>query len=114
MRQRYCRKCGDWHALDAWPVSCYGEAPEGRSDAIPVPYFISDTQEPLQSMADGKYYSSKSAMRASYKPSGNPDGKSYVEIGTEYDKPYVPPPMKDTSKDIETSLRKAMAQCGMS
>lgn len=41
----------------------------------------SDEQEPLMSMADGKMYTSKKAMRDSYKPSGNPQGASFVEIG---------------------------------
>lgn len=40
-----------------------------------------DEQEPTLSMADGKMYTSKSAMRASYKPSGNPQGASFVEVG---------------------------------
>lgn len=40
-----------------------------------------DDQEPLMSMADGKMYTSKAKMRDSYKPSGNPQGATFVEIG---------------------------------
>lgn len=81
------------------------------SDAIPVPHFISDTMEPTQSMADGRFYTSKAAMRATYKPSGNPQGVSYAEVGNEWqNKPYVPPKPKDTSKEIDAALHKALAR----
>ena len=40
-----------------------------------------DEQEPLLSMADGKMYTSKAKMRESYKPGGNPQGATFVEIG---------------------------------
>lgn len=41
----------------------------------------SDEQEPTLSMADGNYYTSKAKMRESYKPGGNPQGATFVEIG---------------------------------
>lgn len=46
----------------------------------------SDSTEPLLSMADGKMYTSKAAMRQSYRASGNPQGIEYTEIGD--DKSY--------------------------
>lgn len=42
-----------------------------------------DEQEPLVSMADGKTYTSKAAMRKSYKASNNPQGVNYIEVGNE-------------------------------
>lgn len=42
-----------------------------------------DEQEPLVSMADGKTYTSKAAMRESYKAKNNPQGVNYVELGNE-------------------------------
>lgn len=57
------------------------EPPEFRS-SLPTPTVLNDTfDEPVQSMADGKMYTSKAAMRASYLPSGNPQGQRYIEIG---------------------------------
>jgi len=41
----------------------------------------SDDQEPLMSMADGQMYTSKAKMRESYKPGGNPQGATFVEVG---------------------------------
>lgn len=40
-----------------------------------------DEQEPIMSMADGKMYTSKAKMRESYKPGGNPQGATFVEVG---------------------------------
>jgi len=42
----------------------------------------SDTIEPCVGM-DGKTHDSLSSLRATYKPSGNPRGESYIEIGSE-------------------------------
>lgn len=42
---------------------------------------LGDEQEPTLSMADGKYYTSKAKMRESYKPGGNPQGATFVEVG---------------------------------
>lgn len=56
--------------------------PFNRDAPVVLPRInTSDEQEPTLSMADGKMYTSKSAMRASYKPSGNPQGASFVEVG---------------------------------
>ena len=76
-RERLCRKCRQWHKLDDWPVECYRPAPQQRS-GLPAPMVISDHMDPLQSMADGKTYDSKSAMRKGYKERG------YVEVGSDY------------------------------
>ena len=109
MRQRLCRCCGGWHELDKWPHNCFPERP-ARSDTIPVPMVISDTIEPVQSMADGRYYSSKAALRATYKPSGNPQGESYIEVGNEATKPYTPPQPKIETAGIDAALHKAVAR----
>ena len=79
-----------------------------RSD-LPCPRIITDTMEECQSMADGRYYSSKSALRATYKPSGNPDGVAYVEVGNEKLPP--PPPPKPVGS-VRESLVKAKQKLG--
>ena len=85
------------------------QAPRGIRSDLPAPMIASDRlDQPTQSMADGKYYTSKAALRATYKPSGNPQGNSYVEVGNEVQKqtPYAP---IDGAK-IDASLNKAMAR----
>lgn len=63
MRQRFCRSCGKWHELDAWPMACYPAAHQARSDGLAVPSFISDTMDPTEHI-DGRFYTSKSQFRA--------------------------------------------------
>lgn len=95
MRQRFCRHCGGWHELDAWPVACMPTAPEARSDAIPVPRFISDTMDPTEHV-DGRFYTSKSAFRRVTKERG------YVELGNDPARLNVPAkPKPDRKANIE-------------
>ena len=77
MRQRLCRMCREWHDVEEWPMECTQASPQARSDALPVPQFILDTMAPVKSMADGRYYDSKSAIRAGYKAGG------FVEVGND-------------------------------
>lgn len=83
MRQRLCKVCRDWHDLNNWPSECYVIQERKRAD-FPLPMvFSTDSTEPLRSMADGQIYTSKAAMRASYKASNNPQGENYMEVGNE-------------------------------
>jgi hypothetical protein len=62
----------------------YRTIPEQRQSvrsSFPCPQIRSDRIEPVQSMADGNWYDSMSSLRATYKPSGNPQGEEYTEIG---------------------------------
>jgi hypothetical protein len=70
-RQRLCRVCREWHNLDApWPLECYEHrTPVARAD-FPTPGHIGDHMDPTQSMLDGKFYESKSALRATYRAAG--------------------------------------------
>lgn len=69
---------------------------------------VNDTMEPVKSMADGNYYTSKAALRATYKPSGNPQGQSYTEVGNEKPTGLVKP--KSDEAGIQKSLQKALAR----
>lgn len=69
-----------------------------------------DDQPPTVSFADGKTYTSKAAMRESYKASNNPQGIDYVEVGDDPSilNPVVKP--KTASKaDIAIAVEKAEA-----
>lgn len=69
-----------------------------------------DDQEPLVSMADGKTYTSKAAMRESYKASNNPRGEHFVEIGD--DAGYLNPqhkPLEADKSQIADAVIKAEA-----
>lgn len=80
-----------------------------RSD-LPCPRLSLDTMEPLVSAADGKTYTSKAAMRASYLPSGNPEGVRFEEIGND---PARLKPMQKPKTDrraIKDAVQRAAAQ----
>lgn len=82
-RQRLCRICMAWHDTDRWPLKCVSVTRRARSDAFPIPMLIRDFDEPVQSMADGNWYTSKRALAATHKASGNPHGQDFIELGNE-------------------------------
>lgn len=103
---RRCRVCGEYHWLSAWPHNHVEAEPERST--LPRPMVISDTIDPVKSMADGRVYTSKAALRSTYKPSGNPDGIRYIEVGN--DQPKAPVKPKTDEAAIQQSLQKALAR----
>lgn len=79
-----------------------------RSD-LPIPMIIHDNVE-VQSQADGLWYSSKSALRKSYKHHG------VVEIGDQQASPVAVKPKGKTKaerrKEIRDTVRTAASQLG--
>ncbi|MBY3595921.1 hypothetical protein J2J97_05465 [Rhizobium bangladeshense] len=100
MRERYCRVCGGWHPLDAWPHNCMPVKNLAQSD-LPAPHFVSDTIE-IQSMHDGRHYTSKAKLRSAYRAAG------VVEIGNETPRPIEKP--KADRKAIRNELRRVYAE----
>lgn len=72
---------------------------------LPCPSVISDYVD-IKSMVDGQQYTSKSALRRSYR------AKGYVEVGNEEQK--VPPKPKPDRKAIRESAAKALNRVGIS
>lgn len=76
-----------------------------------MPMIAVDSTEPLRSMADGKIYTSKAAMRQSYKAANNPKGINYTEVGD--DKSFTSPtpkPLKRADRaDIRDTIERAKA-----
>ncbi len=109
MTIRHCRKCGDWHDLsEPWPVACTPDPP--KRSGLAGPACISDTMEQgVQSMLDGKIYSSKSALRATYRQAG------VTECGNDpaimNPKPFVRP--KPDRAAIKAAVRRAASRVGL-
>lgn len=80
--------------------------PRGPRSALPCPMLIRDFDEPVQSMANGKWYTSKRGLAASHRASGNPQGVDYVEMGNE--KPKAAPRTYDRKK-LRDDIRAAKA-----
>lgn len=104
MRERYCRQCGNWHNPDAWPSECFPKAPQAQSTAIPVPYFISDTCEPMQHPLDQKFYTSKSTFERITREGG------YETVGNDPNRLKPPPKPKADRKAIKEAVQKAAAR----
>lgn len=100
---------GEWLDSEEYAFRKAANSQDIRRSHLPVPMVSgSDTMDPLQSMADGKVYTSKAAMRASYKADNNPQGVTYTEVGNEYQKTEYKKP-KPKPKGIKDSIEKAVA-----
>lgn len=78
--------------------------PEPQRSSLPFPHIMTDVMEPVQSMATGKLYDSKSAIRAEYKRLG------MVEIGNDPQRLVPRKKPKIDRKQIKTALEKAEAK----
>lgn len=67
-------------------------------------HVISDTMDPLQSMADGKVYDSKSMMRAAYRAHG------YEECGNDPAITRDPGLSRISSSGIEADVKRAIQE----
>lgn len=76
-----------------------------QRSAIPCPNLIRDFDEPVRSCANGEYYTSKRALAASHKASGNPHGQDFIELGNE-EMPWVE--HKADPAELRNDLREAM------
>jgi hypothetical protein len=98
---------------DGWLDKKTGEPFAFDPMAVPtLPRIItSDTTPPLRSMADGKFYTSKAAMRESYKASNNPKGINYQEVGDDpaFVNPKPKPMPKSDPMEIKNAIERAEA-----
>ena len=77
------------------------------------PMVITDEMPPTQSMADGKVYTSKAAIRATYKPSGNAEGACYTEVGNDPAMLRRQPKPKPNRKTIKAAVGQAFSRAGL-
>ena len=80
--------------------------PSMRNTSLALPMMIRSFDEPVQSMADGKWYSNPSDLRKSYKAENNPAGVDYIELGNE-DVKYTPEP-EQTRDELKTEIKRAI------
>lgn len=79
------------------------ETPHARSH-LPCPHVVSDQVE-VRSMVDGKVYTSKRALRQSYR------AKGYIEVGDQEQK--APPKTKVDRKAVRASVERAFSKAGL-
>lgn len=73
---------------------------------LPCPMLIASFPEPVQSAADGKWYSTKAGLARSHRASGNPHGQDFIELGNE-SMPWVE--HKTCEKELRNDIRAAQA-----
>lgn len=78
--------------------------PRGPRSSLPCPRLVRPFSEPVQSMADGKWYDDPAGLRASYKAGNNPHGVDFIEVGNE-DITKFTPPQRDRKADREAIER---------
>ena len=88
--------------------------PDNHVQPLAAPMVIRDGMEPTQSMLDGKLYDSKRALRATYRPSGNKEGKYFTEVGNDPSilnpKPFVKP--KPDRMKVKAAVHRAFSKAG--
>ena len=86
----------------------YASRPAPARSALPAPMVISDAVE-VKSMVDGRMYTSKRALRQSYRERG------YIEVGDAWDKKLPEPPKpKFDDKERRLDIAKAFNRAGIS
>lgn len=105
LRFKTCPDCAEMHDKYAWPDN--HRRPE---EVLAAPNVIRDEMDAVQNQHDGKMYTSKRAMRASYRPSGNKEGIQLVEVGNDPARHRKFKKAKPDRKAIRTSLQKAQAR----
>ena len=56
-------------------------SPRGPRSALPCPQIVRAFPEPVQSMADGKYYDTPRDLERTYRADGNPRGEEFIPLG---------------------------------
>lgn len=89
--------------MDEWPIECF-KVTNTASDALSVPYFISDTMEPTLHPLDQRHYTSKSTFERVTREGG------FETVGNDPARLRPPPKPKADKQAIKDSVQKAMAR----
>jgi hypothetical protein len=82
--------------------------PVRKRSRLAGPMVISDTMEPVQSMLDGRMYTSKSKLRATYRAAG------VTEVGNDVSlKPPPPPRSRHDRKAVRAAVGRAFSKAGL-
>lgn len=76
----------------------------GRPSHLPSPMLIGDGMAPVQSMVDGRWYDSKSAIRAGYRAAG------VTEVGNDPARLRPPPRARADRGAIKDTIDRATAR----
>ncbi|MEM9053880.1 MAG: hypothetical protein AAGB16_01025 [Pseudomonadota bacterium] len=104
---RRCKFCGDFHDVDDWPDNHREYIPDNRNYDLAAPSVVNDSIE-LQSMADGKMYTSKRVMARESRARG------FVEVGNEDPGAHrVKPDTKKHREEVKAAVHKAASEVSL-
>lgn len=84
------------------------QAPRGIRSDLAAPRIVRPFAQPVQSMANGKWYDNPADLAKSHRASGNPHGVDFVEIGND-PLPAPTAPQKTDIRQIKEDIRAAKA-----
>ena len=79
-------------------------SPPAARSSLPFPMVITDDMDPVQSQLDGKFYTSKAMLRATYRAAG------VVEVGNDPSRLTPPKRKPPDRKAIRETVDKAIAK----
>lgn len=82
----------------------YARQPIPKRSHLPSPLVMGDTMAPVQSQLDGKFYDSKSALRATYKAAG------VIEVGNDPARLRPREKQKIDRRKVRDTIEKATAR----
>lgn len=100
-----CPDCGELHDKAAWP-----DNHRRPDEVLATPNVIRDDMPPARSMANGQIYDTKSGIRSTYRPDGNPQRRQYEEIGNDPARHKPHQRAKPDKKAIRDSIEKGKAR----
>jgi len=104
---KQCRFCGDFHDVHNWPDNHREWVPDNRSE-LAAPSIINDNLDYVQSMADGKRYTSKRELSREYRRQG------FAEVGNEDPGAHRAKPDKRAHRQkVEGAVKRAASQVAM-
>lgn len=79
--------------------------PTAKRSDLACPMIVKPFSEPVQSMADGKFYDTPRDLERTYRADGNPSGQEFIPLGNETMKAteFTPDP-KQRVNDIKQAL----------
>lgn len=82
--------------------------PRGDRSSLAAPHIVRPFAEPVQSMANGKWYDNPADLAKSHRASGNPHGIDFVELGND-PLPAPPPSPPVDMREVKEDIRAAKA-----
>lgn len=84
--------------------------PGGERSSLPCPMLVRAFAQPVQSMADGRYYDTPRDLERTYRADGNPSGQEFIALGNETMRaPEYVPDATERRNDLKQAMHDVLA-----